>query len=63
MSAKSQAGTPEWTAPEVLRGQVSTPSTQPSCMPHQKVERIDPCAETLVLGKQAAASSCAGPML
>ena len=24
MSAKSQAGTPEWTAPEVLRGQVST---------------------------------------
>lgn len=23
MSAKSQAGTPEWTAPEVLRGQVS----------------------------------------
>ena len=29
MSAKSQAGTPEWTAPEVLRGQVSTRHTDP----------------------------------
>ena len=31
MSAKSQAGTPEWTAPEVLRGQVSTAVGMFSC--------------------------------
>ena len=29
MSAKSQAGTPEWTAPEVLRGQVRPGQTDP----------------------------------
>ena len=37
MSAKSQAGTPEWTAPEVLRGQVRPSDRQ-----------TDPPAEALV---------------
>ncbi len=65
MSAKSQAGTPEWTAPEVLRGQVSIPFPYLSCMPYQKCGRIYLYAETHVLGKQMSASSyaCSLPSL
>ena len=63
MSAKSQAGTPEWTAPEVLRGQVSSPSTQPSCVPHQKFGRVHLAQSLTCWGKQVSASSYACSLL